>query len=96
MLERTEVKTANPKTALQWETVFCKMARTLDDLPLAKGSTSNIIAVGFKIITLNRLKLGRNNNCSLEGTGITVDLNPNFTRILIEIGLYTKIGYRCS
>ena len=82
MLERTGVKTTNPKTALQWETVFCKMASTLDDLPLAKGNTSNVTAVGFEIITPNRLKLGRNNNRSLEGAGITVDLNPNFTRIL--------------
>ena len=51
-------------------------------MPLAKGNTSNVSAVGFDIITPNRLKLGRNNNRSLEESGITVDLNPNFTRIL--------------
>ena len=81
-LEKTGIKSTTPKTALQWETVFCKIANTVDDLPLAKGNTSNVSAVGFDIITPNRLKLGRNNNRSLEGSGITVDLNPNFTRIL--------------
>ena len=81
-LERLGIKTTSPMTALQWETVFSKIASKLDDLPLAKGNTSNVSAVGFEIITPNRLKLGRNNNRSLDGAGIKVELNPNFTRIL--------------
>ena len=81
-MEKMGEKTSTPRTAIQWETVFARIASTLDDLPLAKGNTSNVSCVGFEIITPNRLKLGRNNNRSLEGSGINVDMNPNFTRIL--------------
>ena len=81
-LEKTGISTASPMTAIQWETVFAKVASTLDDLPLAKGNTSNVTCVGFDIITPNRLKLGRNNNRALAGPGVRVELNPNLTRIL--------------
>ena len=81
-LEKTGVSTTSPMTAIQWETVFAKVASTLDDLPLAKGNTSNVSSIGFDIITPNRLKLGRNNNRSLDGSGVRVELNPNLTRIL--------------
>ncbi len=35
--------------------------RPIDNLPLALGNTSNETALGYEIITPNRLKLGRNN-----------------------------------
>jgi hypothetical protein len=68
LLERTGVDTDVPMTVIQWETVFSKVASALDDLPLAKGHTSNASDSGFDIITPNRLKLGRNNNRSLMGS----------------------------
>ena len=40
-LERTGVKTGSPKTPLQWDCVFAKIANTLDNLPMARGDTSN-------------------------------------------------------
>ena len=33
----------------------------IDDLLIEKGDTSNAANLGYEIITLNRLKLGRNN-----------------------------------
>ena len=81
-LEKLGEKTDSPKTAVQWETVFARIASTIDDLPLAKGNTSNVSCIGFEIITPNRLKLGRNNNRVMDGLGITVDMNPSFTKIL--------------
>ena len=56
-------------TAIQWETLFSKVASTLDDLPIARGDSSSVSNVGFDILTPNRLKLGRNNYRSLEGSG---------------------------
>ena len=40
---------------------------------MAKGNTSNATNLGYEIITPNRLKLGRNNYCSLEGSGIKLE-----------------------
>jgi len=54
-------------TSIEWESLFCKLANELDNLPMAKGSTSNANDLGWEIITANRLKLGRNNSRSLEG-----------------------------
>ena len=68
MLEKTGVDTNHPLTSIQWETVFAKVANALDDLPMAKGNSSNVSDVGFEILTPNRLKLGRNNQRSLQGS----------------------------
>ena len=68
LLERTGIDNDVPMTVIQWETVFSKVASNLDDLPMAKGHTSNASDSGFDIITPNRLKLGRNNNRSLMGS----------------------------
>ena len=46
-MEKMGEKTSTPRTAIQWETVFARIASTLDDLPLAKGNTSNVSCVGF-------------------------------------------------
>ena len=81
-LERLGVKSSNPMTALQWVSVFAKIASTLDDMPLAKGSTSTASNLGYEIITANRLKLGRNNNRSLEGAGLVIDRTPHLARML--------------
>ena len=81
-LERLGVKASNPLTALQWESVFARIASTLDDMPLAKGSTSTASNLGYEIITANRLKLGRNNNRSLEGAGLVLDRTPHLGRMM--------------
>ena len=76
------VSTNHPQTVLQWETLFPNIANTLDNLPMAKGNTSNATNIGYEILTPNRLKLGRNNYCSLEGSGIKLDMSSNLTALL--------------
>ena len=60
-LEKMRVNTNHPQTVLQWETLFSKIANTVDNLPMVKGNASNSSNLGFEIIIPNRLKLGRNN-----------------------------------
>ena len=81
-LEKMNIKSSNPLTALQWESVFARISSTLDDMPLAKGNTSTASNLGYEIITANRLKLGRNNNRSLEGAGIEIERTPHLGRML--------------
>ena len=81
-LDRMNVKTSNPLTALQWESIFARIASTLDDMPLARGDTSTASNLGFEVITANRLKLGRNNNRSLEGAGIEIERTPHLGKML--------------
>ena len=76
------MSTDHPQTALQWETLFSKVANTVDNLPMAKGSTSNASNLGYEIITPNRLKLGRNNFRTLDGSGFKLDISANLTRML--------------
>ena len=66
------VNSNHPQTVLQWETLFSKIANTVDNLPMAKGNTSDATNLGYEIITPNRLKLGRNNFRSLEGWGLSL------------------------
>ena len=49
---------------------------------MAKGNTSNSSNLGYKIITSNRLKLGRNNYRALECSGIKLDMASNLTYLL--------------
>lgn len=81
MIERV-VDPSVPQTPLQWQTLFEKVANTIDDLPLAKGNQSNSVELGFEILTANRIKMGRNNNRSLEYPGITLDMSANLTGLL--------------
>ena len=50
--------------------------------PLAKGNTNKKSIFGFDILTANRIKMGRNNNRSLAGSGIKLELTPNLSRML--------------
>ena len=81
-LEKMGVSTKHPQTVLQWETLFSKIANTVDNLPMAKGNTSNASNLGYEIITPNRLKLGRNNFRTLDGSGIKLDMAANLTTML--------------
>ena len=82
MLEKTGVQTNVSMTVIQWETTFAKIASTIDDLPLAKGNPSTVSNVGFEILTANRIKLGRNNQRSMEGAGIELDMSGNLVSLL--------------
>ena len=74
MLLKTAVNTDVAMTALQWETVFSKMASQIDDLPMARVDKSTSTDPGWELLTPNRLKLGRSNNRSIEGT---IRLDPS-------------------
>ena len=67
MLEKLQIKTDSVLSILQWETLFARISNMINDLPIAKCTTSNINDLGWEIITPNRLQLGRNNMRSLEG-----------------------------
>ena len=81
MIEKA-IDPSQAQTAVQWQALFAKVASALDDLPLAKGDTSNTSHLGFEILTANRLKLGRNNNRALAPRGITLEMSANLTRLL--------------
>ena len=82
LLERTGTQTTTPMTSLNWETTFCKIASALDDLPIAKGDSSNVTNLGYEILTCNRLKLGRNNARALERGGFDIESSKIPTNIL--------------
>ena len=67
MLEKLSITSQTALSGLQWETLFSKISSMVDDIPIAKCINSNLVDPGWDIITANRLKLGRNNNRSLEG-----------------------------
>ena len=81
-LEKPGVPTSVPMTCLQWDALFSRISNTIDNLPIARGDTSNETSLGYEIITPNRLKLGQNNHRSLEGCGINLEMSPNFTKLL--------------
>ena len=81
-LERLGVRANHSRTTLQWDYLFTKIANSIDDLPLARGDTSNVSSLGYEIITANRLKLGRNNSRSLGESGVKFDNSPKFQRIM--------------
>ena len=72
-LKSTADQHATAQTALEWETLFAKIANAINDLPIAKGNCSNVKDLGFEMITPNRLLLGRNNFRSLEGPGMVIE-----------------------
>ena len=92
-LQRLGVKATDPLTALQWESVFARIASTLDDMPLAKGKPSSASNLGYEIISANRLKLGRNNYRSLEGAGISIEKTPHLGRMLERNREIYKVWY---
>lgn len=63
-LEKLGVQASVPMTCIQWDALFSRIS---NNLPIARGDTSNETALGYEIITPNRLKLGRNDYRSLEG-----------------------------
>jgi hypothetical protein len=82
MLSKHEIKGSFSFTPLEWETIFAKMTNTLDDIPLAKGNSSNVADLGFEILTPNKLKLGRNNYRSVHIDGALSD--PALPSMLLD------------
>ena len=66
MLNEHVEKYPEVMTTIKWETEFAKMACTLDQIPMAKGSPTSTDDFGFEILTPNRLKLGHNASRSLH------------------------------
>ena len=93
-LETMGVNTSHPQTVLQRETLFSKIANSVDNLPMAKGNTSNATNLGYEIITPNRSKLGRNIYRSLEGSGIKLDMSSNLTALSERNGELCGEWYR--
>ena len=93
MLEKMTVGNTMAQSAVQWETLFAKIANTLDNLPMAKGNTSNVSVLGYEILTPNRLKLGRNNHRSLAGEGITLEATTNPLDLLEQNRQIYKVWY---
>ena len=93
MMRKLVIEKETAMTVLQWETVFAKMSSMINDLPLAKGSTSSVTDLGWNVITPNRLMLGRNNNRSLEGS-IRVEHGHNFDRLLKRNNEILKVWYQ--
>jgi hypothetical protein len=75
MLQRLFDTTEYCNTLLGWETIFSRIASQIDDVPIARGTSTAPTDLGWEIITPNRLKLGRNNFRSLEGE-IKLDFCP--------------------
>ena len=67
MLLKSAINTQSPLTPMQWETVFCKMASEIDDIPLARADRSSSADLGWDILTPNRFKLGMSHNRVLQG-----------------------------
>jgi hypothetical protein len=67
MLQRLSTTTEHCNTLMGWETVFARIASQIDDVPIARSTSTAPSDLGWEIITPNRLKLGRNNFRQLEG-----------------------------
>lgn len=77
MLNKTAVNTDIAMTALQWETIFSKMASEIDDIPIARADKAPNTDIGWQLLTPNRLKLGRSNNRAIEGPmSLSPDTGP--------------------
>ena len=63
------------QTILQWETIFGDIANALNNLPIATSNNSRSRSSELKIITPNRLLLGRNQYRAIAAPMIT----PEFT-----------------
>ena len=81
-LEQLGENAKHPQTAVQWETLFSKVANCIDNTPIAKGNSTNAIDIGFEILTANRIKMGRNNFRSLHGSGVDLEMSANLSRLL--------------
>ena len=83
-----------PQTAIQWETLFSKVANTIDNTPIAKGNSTNGVDAGFEVLTPNRIKLGRNNYRAMEGEGVNLEMSANHQKLLDRNKEIYRIWYQ--
>ena len=81
-LEQMGIDAKYPMSVIGWETLFAKIASTIDDTPIAKSNNSNAYDPGFEVLTANRLKMGRNNFRAMTGGGINLDMSSNLKMLL--------------
>ena len=94
MLEKFEVDTRTVSfTQIQWETLYSVISNALNDLPLAKSSTSTVSDPLWDIITPNRLIMGRNNNRSLQGS-IEMETGPELSRLREKNRKVTEVWFK--
>ena len=93
-LDQLGVSAKSPLTTLGWETLFAKIASTIDDTPLCRSNNTNARDVGFEIITANRIKMGRNNFRSMQGGGIDLNMSANLTNLLTRNQQIYDIWYQ--
>ena len=55
-LEKLGVQTSVPMTCLQWDALFSRISNTIDNLPIARGDTSNKTTLGYEILLLIGLR----------------------------------------
>ena len=67
MLKKIAINTNVGMTALQWETIFSKIANEIDEVPIARTDKSTYNDLGWELLTPNRCKLGRSNQRALQG-----------------------------
>lgn len=67
MLKKTAVNVNVGMTAIQWESIFAKMANEIDEIPMARADKSSSTDTAWDLLTPNRFKLGRSNQRSLQG-----------------------------
>ena len=92
MMEKLVISENTAMTSLEWETLFQKVSSMLNDVPIAKSSTSNVTDLGWNIITPNRLILGRNHHRSLEGS-VRIEDADNMDRLLQKNNKILKTWY---
>jgi hypothetical protein len=76
---------------LNWETLFAKIANDLNNLPIARPSSTSQVRPEWCVITPNRLLLGRNNKRSLSGPLI---INPSPSSILMRLSAAQEEWYK--
>ncbi len=91
MLEKMSSHTGMLLSFLNWETLFGKIANDLNNLPIARPSSTSQVRPEWGIVTPNRLLLGRNNKRSLSGPLI---LDPCPSNVLARLNAAQEEWYK--
>ncbi len=91
MLQKMSSHTGRLLSFLNWETLFAKIANDLNNLPIARPSSTNQVRPEWGIVTPNRLLLGRNNKRSLSGPLI---LDPCPSSVLARLSAAQEEWYK--
>ena len=81
-LEQMGIAAKSPLTTIGWETLFSKVASTVNDTPIAKSNSTHAYDPGFEVLTPNRLLMGRNNFRAMTGGGVDLKMSSNLRNLL--------------